>query len=63
MTAIEQTHSEDQAKVEQQLHQLHKDISSVHDEKDKVTRKVEELEIWLQQGTILQCGLYIDSTY
>ena len=50
LAAIESAHGEDQAKLNQQIQKLQGENASLRDEKEKVTRKMKELESQLQQG-------------
>ena len=50
LSAIESAHGEGQAEFSQQIQKLQKENVSLRDEKEKVTRKMEELGSQLQQG-------------
>ena len=50
LAGIEKAHCEDQAKLSQQIQQLERENTSLQDEKEKVTKKMEELGSQLQQG-------------
>ena len=50
LAAIENIHSVDQAKLNEQVQQLQTENASLQEEKMKLTKKMEELEGQLQQG-------------
>ena len=48
--ATEKVHGDEQAKLRQQIQQVREENASLKDEKEEVTRKMEQLEHQLQQG-------------
>ena len=47
---MESAHGDGQAKLNQQIQKLQGEVVPLQDEKEKVTRKMEELRSQLQQG-------------
>ena len=50
MAAVEKMHRDVQAKLSQQIEQLHKENASLQNEKEKLTRRMEDFCGQMQQG-------------